>query len=74
MALGLEATLAITSPVEVSSLVYLQASSVPVMDSKPSRVPEPASRPMGTTVPSFPPTSDQLVTSPVKRRCRPWPR
>ena len=39
---------------------------MPVMDSKPSRVPEPASRPMQTISPSAPPTSDQLVTLPVK--------
>ena len=63
--MGLEATAAITSPVEVSSFWYLQASLVPVMDSKPSRVPEPASRPMKTTWPSVPPTSAQLVISPV---------
>ena len=37
------------------------------MDSKPSRVPEPASRPMNTTSASLPPTSDQLAVAPVAR-------
>ena len=34
-------------------------------DSKPSRVPEPASRPMRTISASLPPSSDQLLISPV---------
>ena len=36
------------------------------MDSKPSRVPEPDSRPMQAISLSAPPSSDQLVISPVK--------
>ena len=44
---------------------YWQASVVPVMDSKPSLVPEPASRPIRTISASLPPTSFQLVISPV---------
>ena len=47
MALGLPATARDDVAGGGQLLVqYLQASSVPVMDSKPSRVPEPASRPM----------------------------
>ena len=65
MASGFWATAVITSPVEVSSWRYRQASLVPVMVSKPSRVPLPASRPMRTTGASLPPTSFQLVISPV---------
>ena len=45
MALGLEATLPMTSPVEEYSFRYLQASSTPTSSSKAPRVPEPASRP-----------------------------
>ena len=66
MALGLEATLPITSPVEEYSLVYLQVSSTPTISSKAPRVPEPASRPNTAISPSVPPSSDQLVISPVK--------
>ena len=65
MALGLLLTAAITAPVEVSSWARTQVSLVPVMDSKPSRVPEPASRPMQAMSP-FPPKSSQEVTLPVK--------
>ena len=66
MALGLFFTASITAPVEVSSWLSLQVSSVPVMDSNPSRVPELASRPMQAISPAAPPTSLQLVISPVK--------
>ena len=65
MAAGFWETAVITSPVEVSSCRYAQASVVPVMLSKPSRVPLPASRPMSTISSSLPPTSFQLVISPV---------
>ena len=41
------------------------------MLSKPSRVPEPASRPISTISLSSPPTSDQLVISPVNI-CLSW--
>ena len=51
---------------EISSWLSLQASSVLVMDSKPSRVPDPASRPMQAISRSAPPTSFQLVISPLK--------
>ena len=65
MAFGFWDTVVMTSPVEVSSWRYWQASLVSVMDSKPSRVPLPASRPMRTISASSPPTSFQLVISPV---------
>lgn len=65
MALGFCATVAITSPVEVSCWRYLHLSFVPVADSKPSLVPLPASRPIRTISLSFPPSSFQLVISPV---------
>src|SRR5699024_7041097 len=64
-ALGLAATAAITPPVLVSSCSYTQASSTPTILSKPSLVPLPASRPTRTTGASGPPTSLQLVISPV---------
>ena len=47
--------------------LYLIVSGLPaireigLVDSKPSRVPEPASRPMRTIAASLPPTSDQFV-------------
>lgn len=59
MAWGLFFTASMTAPVEVSSWERTQASSVPVMDSKPSRVPEPPSRPTQAMVPASPPSSDQ---------------
>ena len=65
MAAGFWDTVVITSPVEVSSCRYWQASLVLVMDSKPSRVPLAASRPMTTMAASLPPTSFQLVILPV---------
>ena len=65
MALGLEATLPMTSPVEEYSLVYLQASATPTISSKAPRVPEPASRPMTAMGPAAPPSSDQSAISPV---------
>ena len=66
MAFSLFLTASMTAPVEVSSWLSLQASSVLVMDSKPSRVPDPASRPMQAISRSAPPTSFQLVISPLK--------
>ena len=54
----------ITSPVEVNSWRYLQTSSVFVIDSNPSLVPLPASLPIKTISPSFPPRSFQFVISP----------
>ena len=50
---------------EVSSCASLHLPLVFVMLSKPSRVPEPASRPMHAMSP-LPPNADQLVASPVK--------
>ena len=55
-----------TAPVEVSSWLSLHLSLVSVMDSKPSRVPELASRPMQAISASAPPTSFQLVIWPEK--------
>ncbi len=46
-------------------VVLLDLSSVPVMDSKPSRVPLPASRPIRTIGASLSQSSFQLVISPV---------
>ena len=66
MALGLPATASMTPPVEVSSWSSLQESLVSVMDSKPSRVPLPDSRPMQEMAPGSPPTSLQSVILPVK--------
>ena len=65
MAPGVVRTASMTAPVELSSWARTQASSVPVMDSKPSRVPEPDSRPMTAMAPAVPPRSDQSVTAPV---------
>ena len=66
MAFLLLPTAEMTAPVEVSSCESLHASLVPVTDSKPSLVPEFASRPMQVISRSSPPTSFQLVILPVK--------
>ena len=66
---GFCATAVMTAPVDVSSWLYLQTSSVPVMDSKPSLVPEPASLPTGTTGASGPPTESCNLLNREVRDC-----
>ena len=65
MAPGVVRTASITAPVELSSWASTHWSSVPVIDSKPSRVPEPDSRPITAMAPASLPNSDQSVTAPV---------
>ena len=65
IAFGFEDTVCTTSPVEVNSCEYTHLSSVPVIDSKPSLVPDAASRPIQTIGESLPPISFQFVILPV---------
>ena len=61
-----DATRATTAPVESRVASYWQASLTFTTSSKPSRVPEPVSRPITVIALSGPPTSFQLVTSFLK--------